>query len=134
MTRRPPPDEEAPRITRRGLMLLGIQAGVVGTIGWRIRDLQIIQNAHYRTLAEENAFTHDGTAWACTLPSTLQLPAGMSDLVGRRLNRLSPEALRILVTAAAIGRTFPVGLLAEYSVQPRRATCARGLADFTRPS
>src|SRR5688572_19158432 len=66
-----------------------------------------------RTLAEENVFTHDGMAWAWTLPSALQLPAGMSDLVGRRLNHLPPEALRILVTAAAIGRTFPVGLLAE---------------------
>jgi diguanylate cyclase (GGDEF)-like protein/putative nucleotidyltransferase with HDIG domain len=66
-----------------------------------------------RTLAEENVFTHDGAAWVWTLPSTLQLPAGMSDLVGRRLNRLPPEALRILVTAAAIGRTFQVGLLAE---------------------
>ena len=66
-----------------------------------------------RALAEENVFTHDGAAWGWTLPSALQLPAGMSDLVGRRLNRLPPEALRILVTAAAIGRTFPVALLAE---------------------
>jgi penicillin-binding protein 2 len=48
------PQEPAPRITRRGLMLLGLQAGVVGALGWRMRDLQIIQNAHYRTLAEEN--------------------------------------------------------------------------------
>ena len=66
-----------------------------------------------RTLVEENAFTHDGTAWVWTLPSALRLPVGMSDLVGRRLDRLSPEALRILVVAAAIGRIFPVGLLAE---------------------
>ncbi|HEU4720019.1 MAG TPA: HD domain-containing phosphohydrolase [Gemmatimonadaceae bacterium] len=66
-----------------------------------------------RALAEENAFTHNGRTWVWTLPSVLQLPAGMSDLVGRRLNRLPPEALRILVTAAAIGRTFPIGLLAD---------------------
>ena len=66
-----------------------------------------------RALAEENVFTHNGTAWVWTLPSALELPAGMSDLVGRRLNRLPPEALRILVTAAAIGRTFSVELLAE---------------------
>jgi penicillin-binding protein 2 len=48
------PQEPAPRITRRALMLLGLQAGVVGALGWRMRDLQIIQNAHYRMLAEEN--------------------------------------------------------------------------------
>ena len=66
-----------------------------------------------RALAEENAFTYDGGVWSWTLPPALQLPAGMSDLVGRRLDRLPPEALRTLVTAAAIGRTFTVALLAE---------------------
>jgi penicillin-binding protein 2 len=44
----------APRITRRGLMLLGLQFGVIGALGWRIRDLQIEQNERYRMLAEEN--------------------------------------------------------------------------------
>jgi diguanylate cyclase (GGDEF)-like protein len=71
-----------------------------------------------RTLVEENVFTHNGTAWVWTLPSALQLPAGMSDLVGRRLNRLPPEALRVLVTAAAIGRTFSVGVLSEAANSP----------------
>jgi tetratricopeptide (TPR) repeat protein len=66
-----------------------------------------------RTLAEENVFSFNGTKWVWTLPSTLQLPAGMSDLVGRRLNRLPPEAMRILVNAAAIGRVFTIDLLAE---------------------
>ncbi len=51
---RHPHDEPAPRITRRGLMLLGIQAGVVGALSWRMRDLQILQNDRYRLLAEEN--------------------------------------------------------------------------------
>jgi diguanylate cyclase (GGDEF)-like protein/putative nucleotidyltransferase with HDIG domain len=71
-----------------------------------------------RTLVEENVFTHNGTSWVWTLPSALQLPAGMSDLVGRRLNRLPPEALRVLVTAAAIGRTFSVELLSEAAHAP----------------
>ncbi len=44
----------APRITRRGLCLLGLQAGVIGALGWRMRDLQIVQNERYRLLAEEN--------------------------------------------------------------------------------
>jgi diguanylate cyclase (GGDEF)-like protein/putative nucleotidyltransferase with HDIG domain len=66
-----------------------------------------------RTLAEENVFTHNGSAWVWTLPAALVLPTGMSDLVGRRLNRLPAEALRILVTAAAIGRKFSLPLLAD---------------------
>jgi penicillin-binding protein 2 len=44
----------APRITRRALMLLGLQAGVIGGLAWRMRDLQIVQNEKYSLLAEEN--------------------------------------------------------------------------------
>ncbi len=43
-----------PRITRRGLMLLGIQFGVIGALGWRMRDLQIEQTERFRLMAEEN--------------------------------------------------------------------------------
>ncbi|HET7187694.1 MAG TPA: diguanylate cyclase, partial [Gemmatimonadaceae bacterium] len=66
-----------------------------------------------RTMAEETVFSYVGGAWTWTIPSALSLPAGMTDLVGRRLSRLSPDAMKILVTAAAIGRTFPLPLLAE---------------------
>ena len=51
---RPPVKAPPPRITRRGLMLLGIQAGAVGALAWRMRDLQIRQNEHFSLLAEEN--------------------------------------------------------------------------------
>ena len=71
-----------------------------------------------RALAEENVFSYNGAAWVWTLPESLTLPAGMSDLVGRRLNRLPPEAMRVLVTAAAIGREFPIDLLAEAANVP----------------
>ena len=66
-----------------------------------------------RTMAEEGVFTYTSGAWTWTIPSSISLPAGMTDLVGRRLSRLSPDALRILVTAAAIGRSFSLPLLAE---------------------
>ncbi|WP_366940844.1 penicillin-binding protein 2 [uncultured Amaricoccus sp.] len=51
---KPGPNAPPPRITRRGLMLLGIQLGVVGVLGWRMRDLQIEQNEHFAMLADEN--------------------------------------------------------------------------------
>lgn len=35
-------------------MLLGMQTGVIGALGWRMRDLQILQSERYRMLAEEN--------------------------------------------------------------------------------
>lgn len=49
-----PRDTPAPRITRRGLMLLGVQLGVVGVLGWRMRDLQVEQSEHFAMLADEN--------------------------------------------------------------------------------
>ena len=52
MTRQP--ETPAPRITRRAFALLGLQAGVIGTLAWRMRDLQIVQNERYSLLAEEN--------------------------------------------------------------------------------
>jgi diguanylate cyclase (GGDEF)-like protein/putative nucleotidyltransferase with HDIG domain len=65
-----------------------------------------------RTMVEEQVFSYSGTAWVWAIPSSLVLPAGMSDLVGRRLSRLPNDAMRVLVTAAAIGRTFRLDLLA----------------------
>ena len=65
-----------------------------------------------RTMVEEKVFSYSGSAWVWTIPTTLALPAGMSDLVGRRLSRLPNDALRVLITAAAIGRTFRLDLLA----------------------
>ncbi len=42
------------RITRRGLLWMGIQLGVIGVLGWRMRQLQIDQSDEFRMLAEEN--------------------------------------------------------------------------------
>lgn len=49
-----PQEPPSGRITRRGLVLLGLQAGVVGALAWRMHQLQIVQNEHYHSLAEEN--------------------------------------------------------------------------------
>ena len=66
-----------------------------------------------RAMETEGTFRHDGSAWTWTVPEHLALPAGMTDLLGRRLSRLSPETMRVLVAAAVIGRTFPVALIAH---------------------
>lgn len=41
-------------ITRRGVLLLGVQAGVAGALAWRMRQLQLVEHERYRVLAEEN--------------------------------------------------------------------------------
>ncbi len=41
-------------VTRRGLVMLGLQAGVIGLLGLRMRTLQVEQADEFRLLAEEN--------------------------------------------------------------------------------
>ncbi|MEO0959608.1 MAG: penicillin-binding protein 2 [Pseudomonadota bacterium] len=44
----------ARRLSRRALVLFAAQLGVAGGLAWRMRQLQIEEAEHYRTLAEEN--------------------------------------------------------------------------------
>ncbi len=52
--RKPGPADDRPRLTRRGLLLGGGMAGVMGVLGWRMRELQVLEADQYRLLAEEN--------------------------------------------------------------------------------
>ncbi|MAD94287.1 MAG: penicillin-binding protein 2 [Rhodobacteraceae bacterium] len=40
--------------TRRALILAGMQAGVIGALGWQMRRITVKQNQSFRLLAEEN--------------------------------------------------------------------------------
>jgi len=54
--RRPPKEleESARRITRRGLIVGGLQAGFGGLLLWRMRQMQVEEAETFRFLAEEN--------------------------------------------------------------------------------
>jgi penicillin-binding protein 2 len=41
-------------LTRRALLLGGVQAGVMGALGWQMRRIAVEQNQSFRLLAEEN--------------------------------------------------------------------------------
>lgn len=41
-------------LTRRAIVLAGMQAGVIGTLGWQMRRIAVEQNQSFRLLAEEN--------------------------------------------------------------------------------
>ena len=51
---RPDKRRNAPSITRRGALILGLQGALMGGLVWRMRDLQIEAGDEYRMLAEEN--------------------------------------------------------------------------------
>ena len=63
-----------------------------------------------RTLVDEGAVWYTGDRWEWRPVSELRLPVGVSDLISRRLSRLSPRAQGILTTAAVIGREFDIDL------------------------
>ena len=48
------PERNGSQITRRGLVLMGLQTSVIGLLGWRMRQLQVEQADEFRLLAEEN--------------------------------------------------------------------------------
>lgn len=54
--KRPPKDviESARIISRRALVVGGVQLGVIGALGWRLQSMQVEQADEFRLLAEEN--------------------------------------------------------------------------------
>jgi tetratricopeptide (TPR) repeat protein len=68
----------------------------------------------FRHLAEEGKlFDERGTFSPGLQVDQLQAPDGVRLVLGRRLERLSEDARRILTTAAIVGRAFSLELLAE---------------------
>ena len=45
---------DRPVVSRRGMVLLGVQLGFGALLAWRMRQLQVVDAARYRLLAEEN--------------------------------------------------------------------------------
>ena len=54
--KRPPKDmiASARTISRRALVMGGVQLGVIGALGWRLQSMQVEQADQFRLLAEEN--------------------------------------------------------------------------------
>ena len=68
----------------------------------------------YRHLAEEGKLFDEQGAWRSRLQADeLRVPEGVRLVIGRRLERLSEEARRVLTTAAVIGRSFSLRLLED---------------------
>ena len=61
----------------------------------------------------------DDGVWALTTPiEQLPAPASVRDVVAQRVERLGPEAQRLLTTAAVVGRDFELDLLGALLDQP----------------
>ena len=66
----------------------------------------------FHHLAEEGRILDEQGEWRTDLRvESLEVPEGVRLVIGRRLNRLSDEARRVLAGAAIVGRSFDVGLL-----------------------
>jgi DNA-binding CsgD family transcriptional regulator len=57
------------------------------------------------------------------------IPSGVREVIGKRLNRLSVSAGRLLSTAACIGRTFDLDLLARLEVERSEDDILRSLEE-----
>ena len=123
-------EEGVERIALRGLdddELLSLMEAVAGhemdQAGIALRDdLRTETNGNpffameiLRHLAETGVIAQgdDGRWTAVADLRTHGLPVSVREVVGRRIERLSPEATRVLSAAAIIGRDFDIDLLAE---------------------
>jgi tetratricopeptide (TPR) repeat protein/tRNA A-37 threonylcarbamoyl transferase component Bud32 len=77
----------------------------------------------FQHLAEDGKLFDAGGSWRSDLRvETLQVPEGVRLVIGRRLQRLSDAARRVLTTAAVVGRTFSLSLVeALETAQPDAA-------------
>jgi diguanylate cyclase (GGDEF)-like protein len=66
-----------------------------------------------RTLVEEGNIWYDRDRWDWRPVSELRLPVAITDLISRRISRLSSRAQAVLTTAAVIGREFDIDLAVE---------------------
>ena len=64
-----------------------------------------------RTLLDEGAVWHTGERWEVRPVAELRLPVAVSELIARRLDRLSAKARGVLTVAAAVGREFDVDVV-----------------------
>lgn len=64
-----------------------------------------------RALVDDGGVWYAGTRWEWRTLDQLQLPPACAQLVGRRIERLSPRASSILAYAALLGRPFDADLL-----------------------
>jgi 2-polyprenyl-3-methyl-5-hydroxy-6-metoxy-1,4-benzoquinol methylase len=65
-------------------------------------------------LLEEGRIRRQGDQWTTSAPTAeLGIPAGVRDVIGRRLSRLSDDANQLLVVAALFEVTFPLPIVAE---------------------
>ncbi len=66
----------------------------------------------FQHLSEEGRLFDESNRWRTDLRVTdLEVPEGVRLVIGRRMERLSPDARRILTTAAVVGRSFDLALL-----------------------
>ena len=70
-----------------------------------------VEEVFHHLSEEERLFDDDGRWRANLQVEDLDVPEGIRLVIGRRVERLSPEARQVLTTAAIVGRSFGLGLL-----------------------
>jgi diguanylate cyclase (GGDEF)-like protein/putative nucleotidyltransferase with HDIG domain len=71
-----------------------------------------------RALVDDGGVWYAGTRWEWRTLDQMQLPPACAQLVGRRIDRLSPRAASIIAYAALLGRSFDSDLLVAAGAGP----------------
>ncbi len=89
------------------VQLIGIQAATEG-------NPLFVEHSYFYMAESETMLGGSGRVHASYTEEDLELAQSVRGLIGRRLERLSEPAQRMLVAAAVIGRDFDIGLLEAF--------------------
>lgn len=108
-----------------------VSSALVATVHERTEGNPLFMGEMTRYFQQEGVIG-TGTATGRVAPDASPLPAGIREVIGRRLNRLSPDCNRLLSYAAVVGREFDLPLLTrllpEIQEPDQRKLLEEGLA------
>jgi tetratricopeptide (TPR) repeat protein len=106
--------DEARRMVK-GIMGESVSRALAKTVYHETEGNPLYVQEVVRYLAEEGLITRKEGHWRATkdAPLEIRIPAGLRDIIGKRLSRLSDDCNRILSVAAVIGREFGLEVLQQ---------------------
>jgi class 3 adenylate cyclase/tetratricopeptide (TPR) repeat protein len=104
-------DRDGVAVQLRGLSGKDVPAALIDVIARETEGVPLFTQELYRYLAEQGRLFDESGDWRAVEVGEVEVPEGVRLVIGRRLERLSEPARRVLTQASVVGRDFGFRLL-----------------------
>ena len=104
--------EETERLVNELLRIEDLPDDLHGAITARAEGNPLYVEEFIRTLIETGQVRREGERWTSSGPRALGIPPSLQGIITARLDRVSPDARRLLQAASIVGRLFSTSALA----------------------